>query len=274
LQQALALTVGPAADRIVRMKSARPIVEYTPSGLLSYDRSRTMPGAGEALRMDAAYRLAHLPLVNPAHPDVIVSQPGKSYEMGVHQRIHSLVLPIPAAELAASSAFGELDRAIRRSLFARKIAWDIMDRRADHLHATIAGSMAEGDAAPLLPPGLLADISALGPFRIRIQGLFSGNINTGRLYLKVYPEWRNGGNAIHALQKLLGRAVSDLYLVGLYNLIDHLNAKETDALAAIINDWWAKPLLDIDLTELWLLSSCDDLVLDSRIEQRISLFSL
>jgi hypothetical protein len=256
------------------MNAGRPIVEFTPADQLGYDRSRTMPGAGAALRMDAAYRLAHLPLVNPAHADVIARKPGKFYEMGVHQRIHSLVLPVPARDLEASPAFRQLDDDIRRAPFATKIAWDIIDRRADRLHATIAGSLGEGEVAPGLSADMLLALADLGPFRIRVQGLFSGNINTGRLYLKVYPEWRNGANIIHSVQRILGRPSTDLYLVGLYNLKDHLTANETAALARIIENWWALPLLEMEVTELWLLSSRDDLVLDSRIEQRISLFSL
>jgi hypothetical protein len=149
-----------------------------------------------------------------------------------------------------------------------------MDRRSKKLHATIAGSLGEGEAAPVLSADMLAALADLGPFRVRIQGLFSGNINTGRLYLKVYPEWRNGANIIHSAQRILGRPTTDLYLVGLYNLKDHLTATETAALARIIEQWWTRPLLEMDVTELWLLSSRDDLVLDSRIEQRISLFSL
>ncbi len=220
--------------------------------------------------LDESYRLAHLPLVNPGHPDVIARAPGKSYDMGVHQRIHSLVLPLPAQELATSAAFRKLDDTIRRSSFSSKIAWDIVARRADRLHATIAGSLGEGESVPLLPSRALA---GLGPFKIRIGGVFSGNVNRGRLYLKVYPELRDGENIIHRVQRLLGRPTTDLYLIGLYNLTDHLTEEESSALSAIIESWWSEPLLVTEVTEFWLLSSRDDLVLDSRIERRISLFS-
>jgi hypothetical protein len=240
---------------------------------MGYDRSRTVFAPDASMRLDEAYRLAHLPLVNPAHRDVVPREPGKSYEMGLHPRIHSLVLPVPATDLAASPVFQRLQREIVKAPFAPKIAWEIMDRRADRLHATIAGSLGDGEAVPVISAEALAAITALGPFRVKIQGLFSGNVNRGRLYLKLYPEWRNGTNAIQAIQKLLGRQPTDLYLVGLYNLTDHLDGNETAALSDLIDHWWSRPLLEIDVTELWLLSACDDLVLDSRIETRISLFS-
>ncbi len=252
------------------MKPEKPETQFTPPDQLGYDRSRTPLPPGEALILDEAYRLAHLPLVNPRHPDVIAQVSGKSYDRGIHPRIHSLVVPLPARELAGSAAFRKLEDTLRHSPFSGKIAWDIVAQRADRLHATLAGSLGEGDAAPLLPAHALA---GLEPFKVRIQGLFSGTINRGRLYLKVYPEMRGGENVLHRIQRLLGRPPTDLYLIGLYNLTDHLTADETAVLATIIESWWSEPLLVVEVTELWLLSSCDDLVLDSRIEQRISLFS-
>jgi hypothetical protein len=256
------------------MQNLRSSHDFCTDSELGYDRSRSIFTPGEAFRLDDSYRLAHLPLVNPSHPDVIATDAGKSYAMGLHPRIHSLVLPVSATHLAGSTAFRQMDDAFRRSILAPKIAWDIVERRQDKLHATIAGSLGEGEICPVLPPGALAALARLGPLRVHLRGLFSGNVNKGRLYLKAYPEKRDGQNAFHLIQRLLGRPTTDLYVVGLYNLTDHLVLEEAAVLARIIEHWWQQALLEITVHELWFLSSRDDLVLDSRIENHISLVSL
>jgi hypothetical protein len=45
--------------------------EFCTDEELGYGRSRFLFAAGTGLRLDEAYRLAHLPLVAPTHPDVI-----------------------------------------------------------------------------------------------------------------------------------------------------------------------------------------------------------
>jgi hypothetical protein len=256
------------------MHRRAPTPDFCTDSDLGYDRSRSIFTPGEAFILDDSYRLAHLPLVNPSHPDVIARAPGKSYAMGLHQRIYSLVLPVSSADLTTSTAFQRLESEIRRSILAPKIAWDIMAHRRDKLHATIAGSLGEGDVVPILPPDVMAALSRLGPLRVQLRGFFSGNVNKGRLYLKAYPERRDGQNVFQLIQRLLGRPTTDLYVVGLYNLVDHLTADEAVVLAQIIESWWQQDLLEITARELWLLSSCDDLVLDSRVENHISLLSL
>jgi hypothetical protein len=250
--------------------SARPVAFCTDAEL-GYDRSRTVFKAGDGLRLDESYRLAHLSLVNPGHPDVIASMPGKAYRLGLHQRIHSLVLPVAMEALRASRAFRALEAEIRSSAFAFKIAWDVMERRQDKLHATIAGSLGEGDDPPVITTEALEAMRALGPVAVRIGGLFSGNVNLGRLYLKIYPEKRGGENMFHRMQDILGRKRTDLYVVGLYNLTDHLTVAEAGALADIVERGWREELLVLDAATLWLMSSVDDLVLDSRIESELRL---
>jgi hypothetical protein len=256
------------------MQDDAPEPDFCADSELGYERSRSVFIQGEAFRLDDAHRLAHLPLVNPSHPDVIAHVPGKSYAMGLHPRIHSLVLPVSLADLAGSAVFRKLEEEIRASILAPKIAWDIVKLRQDKLHATIAGSLGEGEACPVLPPDALAAFARLGPLRVQLRGLFSGNVNKGRLYLKADPAKCDGQNAFQVIQRLLGRPATDLYVVGLYNLMDHLNQEEAEVLAQTTERWWQKDLLEITVRELWLLSSRDDLVLDSRIENHISLLSL
>ncbi|WP_376987898.1 hypothetical protein [Bosea sp. R86505] len=238
-------------------------------GELGYRRSLTDFAQGQ-LTLDEPYRLAHLPLVAPDHPRVIARQEGRSYEIGRHPPVFSLVLPIDGALLAASEPFQKLDAEMRAAPFAAKIAWDILPRRAQRLHATLCGTLSTGDA-PTISNDTRAALSRIEPFAVDLRGPFSGNVNRGRIYLRVYPQKRDGLNPIHEVQAAFGRPPGDLYLVGLYNLTDDLDASETAALAEIIARWWGVSLVRIEVTELWLLGACDDLVLDSQIADRLAL---
>ena len=241
---------------------------------LGYVASRTPFKPETGLRLDEAYRLAHLPLVAPEHPDVIARQDGKFYESGRHPTVHSLVIPVPYPALAASEAYWALDAELRAASFAPKLAWDIEERRRDRLHATLCGSLA---VEPAPPPRFTSEqrdtLRAMGPNRIELRGLFSGNVNLGRLYLRAYPECRAGQNPLQAIQSLLGRPRTDLYLVGLHNLTDHLDIPETAEFAALIERWWDRVILRFDLASFWLLRSRDDLVLDSEITEELPLLT-
>jgi hypothetical protein len=234
---------------------------------LGYERSRTAFTPGQVLELDENYRLAHLPFVAPAHPGVIPRVVGKGYEMGRHAEAFSLVLPINPDALEASPAYGELVADIQAQGFASKIAWDIATRRRKRLHATLCGGWARSN----LPETERNILTQQKNFGVELRGLFSGNINLGRLYLKLYPEERGGENCIGKLQQALGQRETGLYVVGLFNLVDDLDALETAELAALIDRWWDRPLLRFEARELWLLGARDDLVLDSRIVERISL---
>ncbi|MGL4636046.1 MAG: hypothetical protein ACRCWF_08700 [Beijerinckiaceae bacterium] len=236
---------------------------------LGYLRSRTAFLPGKQLILDESYRLAHLPLVNSVHPDVISSVPGKDYIMGQHGPVHSLVLPIPPEKLEASTIYQALVAEMKSASFAHKIAWDTVTKRRAKLHATLCGSLGRDTQAPLLPSETQDKLSNLMPFDVELRGLFSGNINVGRLYLKAYPARRNESQAFHEVQHIMGRPLTDLYVVGLFNLTDHLTAEEARDLAALIERWWDKPIFRFQAQELWLLTAHDDLVLDANVAQRI-----
>lgn len=225
---------------------------------LGYRASRTRFVAGEALRLDEPYRLAHLPLVAPHHPGVIARKGGTHYEMGRHDKVVSLVLPVPDVDHL-------LEAELRAERFAHKVAWDVAARRRGKLHATLCNSPVVLDAAQRRA------LRDLGPITVELRGLFSGDRNLGRLYLRVYPEKRDGENMLHRVQRVLGRRETGLYLVGLHNLTDDLDAAETAALAALIERWWERPVLRWQVDALWLLGSRDDLVLDGGVEEAISL---
>lgn len=155
-----------------------------------------------------------------------------------------------------------LEPELKAAPFAGKIAWDVVERRRGKLHATLCG------ASPAIDRAALANI---GPLTLELRGLFSGSVNHGRLYLRVYPEKRDGENQLTRVQRLAGRRETGLYLVGLYNLTDDLDVQEAAALAALIERWWDRPILRWQVDALWLLASWDDLVLDSTVEETIPL---
>jgi hypothetical protein len=252
------------------MNDIPPAHVFCEDSELGYERSRTRFQSGEGLILDETYRLAHLPLVAPDHPRVIRTREGSTYVMGRHEQVFSLVLPIPGELLLRSPAYRELDEEMRASPFAPKIAWDLLGRRKDKLHATICGSLSTG-APPVLAPSQRQELARLGPIRVELRGLFSGNVNRGRLYLRAYPESRRGENVFRQIQRSLGCRETDLYVVGLYNMTDDLDADETAALAALIDRWWDRTILQFEVDHLWLMGSCDDLVLDSTIAETVPL---
>jgi hypothetical protein len=247
------------------------MTEFCGDGELGYLRSRTGFQEGERMGLDEAYRLAHLPLVAPRHLRIIARREGSGYEMGRHERVFSLVLPVPWEALRGSPAHLELESEIAAQPFARKLAWNILKQRRDKLHMTICGRLATGDIPPVFEAKALGELAGLGPLQVELRGLFSGNVNLGRLYLRAYPERRDGINMFRHIQKLLGRPETDLYVVGLYNLIDDLDAQEASALAALIERWWDRPILRFQADSLWILGAKDDLVLDSAVAGTVRL---
>lgn len=235
---------------------------------LAYLRSRTAFVAGAGMALDDGYRLAHLPLIDPAHPKAIARKVGTHYDNGRHPPIYSLV--VPTLDLPKAPAYQALEQELRQAPFAAKIAWDLVAQRQAKLHATVCGSLSVG-APPAIDPAVRDALLRLGPVEMELRGLFSGNVNRGRLYLRLYPERREGQNAFHLIQRALGRPTSDLYVVGIWNLSDDLDVAEAAALASLIERWWDRPVLRFTADWLWLMGASDDLVLDSEIVETLSL---
>lgn len=236
---------------------------FCEDGELGYRRSLT--DFTNPLTLDESYRLAHLPLVAPKHPGVIARREGKFYEMGRHPAVYSLILPLEDGALRASPAFLALEAELKAAPFAGKVAWDILPRRQDKLHATVCGSLSLAEP-PVIAEETRNALRKIEPFAVELRGLFSGNVNRGRLYLPVYPEKRAGRNMLQEVQAAFGRTPGDLWLVGLYNLTDDLDAKETATLADIISRWWNRSLLSLAVTAFQVMGASDDLVLDAHVE--------
>lgn len=247
-------------------------VEFYDDAELGYARSRTNFKSCAGLEMDETYRLAHLPLVvSKRHSRVISHILGKDYDYGIHaQRIFSLVLPIEWKALAAVEGFQKMDAEARTSRFGSKISWDTVHKRRHKLHATICGSLSYG-TAPAFDSAQERALRSVGPIRYELRGVFSGNVNVGRLYVKLYPQRRSNGNPLQKVQSILGTNVTDMYLVGIYNLVDDLTEVEADALRLFIEKWWNETLGLGTITHLNLIGTKDDLALDSNLVTRIPL---
>jgi hypothetical protein len=238
---------------------------------LGYVRSRTVFAPGKALTFDDNYRLAHLPLVAPSHPLVVSSRSGVDYTMGRHsKRVFSLVLPVAADLIENSDSFRQLDAEFKGVGFSGKIAWKIAQARRDKLHVTICNEITAGDP-PMLGDSQRREIAKLGPIAIEVRGPFSGTVNHGRIYLRVYPERRNGRNVFQEIQRILNRPVTDVFVLGLHNLIDTLTVDETAAFAALIDRWWERLVLRAAIDRLEMIGTMDSLVLDSFVSDRIAL---
>ncbi len=253
------------------MAPAADDVAFCGDDELDYLASRTKFEQGQGLLLDEAYRLAHLPLVAPDHRRVIARRDGQPYDMGRHGRVFSLVLPIADALLRRSAAYRTLEAELEASPIASKIAWNIVERRRHKLHATICGSLAIGESPPVLEAVQRDALKRIGPIAVELRGLFSGNVNHGRLYLRAYPEKRDGLNVFHRIQQVLGRRVTNLYVVGIYNLVDGLDASECSILSDFLARWWERSILRFQAEALWLLGATDDLVLDSETVEIVPL---
>jgi hypothetical protein len=224
------------------------------------------------MTLDEAYCLAHLPLIDPGHPRAIPSKDGTYYQTGRHPPVFSLVLPIPGEALRRSDSYRELESELRCSPFSTKLAWQLLDQRRDKLHATVCGSLSTHHP-PSIDSAVRRELATLGPVTVQLRGLFSGNVNRGRLYLRVYPERRSGANMLHRIQRTLSRPVTDLYVVGIWNLTDDLDPAEATALSEMIERWWDRPILQFEADSLWLLAASDDLALDSSVWENLRLIS-
>lgn len=240
---------------------------YVDAAALGYERARWRPTPGAGLRFDEPYRLAQLPLVAPAHPQVIRSLPGRPYDMGrCAEARYSLVVPVDAVVLAASPAFTELERELRALPLASKVAWSMLPRRAAHLHITLAGGL-ERAALEQHSEAVRRVVAELSPLRYRLGEPFIGDRNHGRMYFAAYPEQRDD-DVFARVQDAVGARRSGLYLLGYYNLQEELDASEAGALYELLERWRGATIAELTVTELRVIETHDDLALSCKVVAR------
>ncbi|MGK3131588.1 hypothetical protein ACCW76_20615 [Pantoea sp. C8B4] len=240
---------------------------FTDDKILGYGSSHQVFSAGDELVLDKNYRRAHLPLVNSSHPDVIASD--EDYCMGTYNtHRHSIVLPVSDERLRQTSTFIEIEKALRTASFASKIAWDLLEKRKNLLHATISSGL-NHDCIEFSIESLQTILDTQPVKKYRLGGIFMGPVNTGRLYLKVYPEATCSGHIFGEIQSQLGLRQTEFFLVGYFNLTDHLNQPETVELSEILSRFCNETFWEDELRELWIISTQDDLVLSGKISKKI-----
>lgn len=233
--------------------------------MLAYAGARRNFLPGEALTFDRAYRLAHLPLVAPDHPDAIMSEAGKDYSRGRYVATrYSLTLPIDADELGRSGEFRAFEEQLQALSFSAKINWQICRERSAKLHATIIGDLNEADTESCARAAAAA-LAPLGASSVQLGGPFLGTINTGRIYLPVYPECRQGKDVLGLVQAAWGTRQTRFYGVGYYHLSAPLTVAETAELAGLLNRWKERRLATLAIRSLAIQATNDDLALSGRI---------
>jgi hypothetical protein len=241
----------------------RPL-QFCDDAMLNYASLRRVFRPGDTLDFDPAYRLAHLPLVAPHHPASIRAVPGQDYRDGTYVKPrYSLVAPVRSRDLIASPAFQALEAELRAASFAPKIAWDLGERRAAKLHATVVNGLPEANAEACAAAVTRA-LARLGPLSFRLGGPFVGNRNLGRIYFPVYPQAIDGDDSFGLIQDAAGSARTRFYVVGYYNLIDELGPAETADLAQILERWGPATILATELSSLVVHATNDDLALSGR----------
>jgi hypothetical protein len=245
-------------------------VTYCDDETLAYRSARRSVQTGEGTVFDEAYRLAHLPLVNPAHPAVISEVGGRDYRNGTYAKTrYALVMPISAEAFLRSDQARALEANMKSSSFAPKIAWELCERRRSRLHATLAGGIQEADLdrVATLVQNLL---DQTGPISICLKGPFLGTRNTGRIYFPVYPQKVGAEDAFALVQERIGLSPTKLYLVGYYHMREELDPKETSDLAELIDQWRERIVVETMIPFLEIYAVNDDLALSARVHARIS----
>lgn len=188
--------------------------------------------------------------------------PGKDYRNGRYAKARdALVVHVPAATFDESPVLQTIEAELKASALGEAIAWDIGRRRRGVLHATIAGPLdpAAGDACARTAQAWLGD----GTPSVRLGGPFVGDRNHGRIYLRVYPEFRNGADAYADLQRTVGARISGFYAVGLWHLKRDLDPPAAAELAAWLDRHWTAEIAVLPQARLAMLRTTDDLAIHS-----------
>lgn len=226
----------------------------------------------EPLTFDARYRAAQLPLFAPNSPLAVLEDPSGRYKNGQRVASHSLVITVDGTSLAESDAMQSLMKEVKSTSLGSKIAWDTEEKRRNVLHVTLSGQI----PFPFddeIPQDTLDRLSKKSSFQFRLQGLFTGSFNTGRIYICLYPEMKNGQPVSHEVCDALGVTPNTLLLCGYLNLTEELTPEEARSLSQLCQRH-AETIFDIQTCKnIAILESHNDLVLNSQILHSISLGS-
>jgi hypothetical protein len=217
------------------------------------------------LTFDDRYRFAHLPIMCAAHPLSIERGNNGAYVGGQRQPVYSIIAPINLKDLMQSTAFCDMLHDLKTSSIADAIFWPALCKRVEKLHTTVA--VLSSGSAPSLQPDAVAAVRQALPLVMRLQGLFHGRMNTGRVYLKAYPERRASKNIFEFIQATFGVPRRSVSTTGLINLKEEIEGERLEALKSILTKWRDVPFVDIHVDTLLIARSTDDLFDETIVDQ-------
>jgi hypothetical protein len=213
----------------------------------------------DALTLDERYRARQLPLLHdrPRPP----LGPGPLGPAEFWPPVRSVVVPLPASlleEPAVQAFLADLG-----ACAAAPAVWFAgIATRADRMHATLAPGVDDVD-------GPLPD-AARRPLDLVVRGPWVGRFNRGRVYLPVEPAAPATNTALTALATHWGAPARPL-LAGFVQLRRALTGAAYDGLRGVVADHRERLAVRLRVDELHVTETMDDLVLRSRVAERIVL---
>ncbi|GAA1402037.1 hypothetical protein ACFQZ4_47585 [Catellatospora coxensis] len=212
--------------------------------------------AHDVMRLDERYRARHLPLLDEAPRPA--PHPGELREAEYWPPIRSVVLPVDDAALRADAVFAAFLDELRDAL-GPQVWWPGLALRADRVHTTLA---------PELDPATTLPGAPLPPINLIVRGPWVGRHNTGRVYLPVQAADGTSVRRLEAVRALVGAERRPM-LAGYLQLTGDLTGEPYAAMRRLVRHYQTRVRVPITPSELWLMDTMDDLVLRSRIVQRV-----
>ncbi|TQK68579.1 MULTISPECIES: hypothetical protein [unclassified Nocardioides] len=213
----------------------------------------------DALTLDERYRTRQLPLLHdrprpPLGPRSL--GPGEFWPP-----VRSVVVPLPKSLLEAPSVRAFLAD-LAASAAAPAVWFAGIQARADRMHATLAPGVS--DVGGVLPD------AARRPLDMVVRGPWVGRYNRGRIYLPVEPADAATTAALAALATHVGAPFRPL-LAGFVQLRQDVTAAAYDGLRSLVAHHRERLVVPLRVDEVHLTETMDDLVLRSRVVERIAL---
>ncbi|MEV0458174.1 hypothetical protein [Catellatospora methionotrophica] len=237
----MALIVDPLLDPLAELTAQRAAFDWD---------------GHDMLRLDDRYRLRHLPLLHEAPRPPFGGgdlSPGEYWPP-----IRSAVIPIDDAALRADADFAAFLDELRDAA-GPCVWWPGLRLRAELVHTTLA---------PELDPATQLPDDVLGPVHLMVRGPWMGRLNAGRIYLPVQAADAASARQLAAVRTRLGSPARPM-LAGYLQLTGDVHGEQYTALRALVRCYQTRVRVAVRPPGLWLMDTMDDLVLRSRVEQRL-----